>query len=91
MKTLMNQIENLRRRPQTIAYGAVALSLATIAGWIVYSKWAINHDQELLPALPGEQFDVETVAGSMRVYAGGLSEGSPLLLVHSPQRSSQRL
>ena len=70
-------------RPQAIAYGAVALSMAAIGGWIAYSRWAIDHDQEISPALPGEPIDINSPDGRIHVYSGGLSAGIPLLLVHS--------
>jgi pimeloyl-ACP methyl ester carboxylesterase len=68
---------------RNIAYGVAAVSLAAAAGWIAYSRWAINHDHEVAPALPGERFYLDTAAGKLCVYASGKREGAPLLLVHS--------
>ena len=57
--------------------------LALAAGWIAYSRYAINHRQALPPALPGDMSSVETRAGRVNLYSDGPHEGAPLLLVHS--------
>ncbi len=69
-----------RRSPALLA---LALPVAVAAGWIAYSHWSIDHNQPLPPALPGDQFDTDTPAGRVHVYASGPAEETPLLLVHS--------
>jgi pimeloyl-ACP methyl ester carboxylesterase len=79
----MKQLAVRTSRYQTIALGAVAVSFAAAAGWIAYSRWVIDHNEELLPALPGARFNLETSNGKIHVYSAGPTEGVPLLLVHS--------
>ncbi len=73
-----------RPRPFSAARSALVLApLAAAASWIAYSRLAIDHARDLPPALPGQPFSVDTVAGRVNVYADGPREGAPLLLVHS--------
>ena len=60
-----------------------AAPLAAAAGWIAYSRFAINHNHWLPPALPGDRLDVDTTPGRVGVYATDATDGVPLLLVHS--------
>jgi pimeloyl-ACP methyl ester carboxylesterase len=62
---------------------ALAAPFALAAGWIAYSRIAINHRQDLPPAVPGERFSAPSPAGRVNIYADGPGEGAPLLLVHS--------
>jgi len=61
----------------------LAAPLALAAGWIAYSKYAIDHRQALPPALPGDRLLIDTPSGRVNLYADGPQAGAPLLLVHS--------
>lgn len=60
-----------------------AAPLAAAAGWIAYSRFAIDHHRLLPPALPGDRVDVDTRPGRVGIYATHETDGVPLLLVHS--------
>ncbi len=64
-------------------WALAAAPVAAAAAWIAYSALAIDHDQELPPALPGDRFEVDTAAGRVSLYADGPRDGIPLVLVHS--------
>ena len=71
-----------RRGPSP--WAALSLApLATAAAWAAYSAWAIDHERDLPPALPGQRIGIETRAGRVTIYADGPREGAPLILVHS--------
>jgi pimeloyl-ACP methyl ester carboxylesterase len=85
---MMNHRDVTRMSPNLRASASVLYSLlgvpaALAAGWIAYSKLAIDRRRDLPPALPGERFSVPTAAGQINVYADGRADGTPLLLVHS--------
>ncbi len=63
----------------------VALAGAgAVTGWSLYSRFAINHDVALPPALDAPQRSLEsTWAGQVNYYAEDAAEGKPLVLVHS--------
>ncbi len=61
----------------------IGVPLAAAAGWIAYSAFAIDHDRDLPPALPGDVLPLQTPAGRAALYADGPRDGAPLLLIHS--------
>ena len=80
--------EPLVRRPSDHSpispwWALAAAPIAAAAAWIAYSAMAIDHDRELPAALPGDRFEIVTVAGRVSVYESGPQAGVPLLLVHS--------
>ena len=80
----MPQKPKLPNRRRSSVWGTLSLaSLAGAAAWAAYSTWAIAHDRDLPPALPGERFGIDTRAGRVTIYADGPREGAPLILVHS--------
>lgn len=57
---------------------------ATIAGWIVYSKKYISHQQPLPPALDTTRKEFNSPrAGRLGYYSDTSGKGVPLVLVHS--------
>ncbi|HEV7438033.1 MAG TPA: alpha/beta fold hydrolase [Methylobacterium sp.] len=58
-------------------------SLGAAAGWLAYSRLAIDHRMPLPPALPGRREDLSTRSGRVSLYGDGPAEGTPLLLIHS--------
>jgi pimeloyl-ACP methyl ester carboxylesterase len=80
---ILRRKQSRNRRRGILLSSALAFPFAIAAVWIAYSRWVIDHAQDLPPALPGNQFDIETPAGRVHVYVAGPNEGTPLLLVHS--------
>lgn len=74
---------NAETPPSSWSRKLISAPFVLAAGWIAYSKVAINHQQDLPPALPGEMFSVASPAGPVNIYADGPSRGAPLLLIHS--------
>jgi pimeloyl-ACP methyl ester carboxylesterase len=65
--------------------GGLATAIgATAAGWIVYSRKYINHQQTLHKAIDAErkEFDSEE-AGRLSYYVDEDGKGTPILLLHS--------
>jgi pimeloyl-ACP methyl ester carboxylesterase len=64
------------------AFGSVTLS--TVIGWILYSRFFINHNVALPPAIPADQerFKSEK-AGFLSYYVDRRGTGRPLVLIHS--------
>lgn len=56
----------------------------TVGGWLAYSRFAVDHDVDLPPALNAEQtqFDSSS-AGRLNYYLDTTVEGRPLVLLHS--------
>ncbi|NVO16898.1 MAG: alpha/beta fold hydrolase [Rhodoplanes sp.] len=90
----------LPRRPAPIrrgsggrlALGLAALPAAAALGWLACSTFLIPNRMRLPPALPGDQRDMDSVAGRLSYYTAGpavttapVAEASlpPLLLIHS--------
>ncbi|MHB1295396.1 MAG: alpha/beta fold hydrolase [Anaerolineae bacterium] len=65
--------------------GAVAsATLGLAAGWIGYSRLAIDHDVPLAPALEAERRELHSpLTGLLSWYEDRQGEGRPLVLVHS--------
>ena len=68
--------------PKVLPYLAAA-PVAAAAAWIAYSRFAIDHHRRLPPALPGDRFDLKTASGRVGGYVSDVTDGTPLLLVHS--------
>ncbi|MCA9638006.1 MAG: alpha/beta fold hydrolase [Myxococcales bacterium] len=69
-----------------LRYGATNVAaplLATAAGWIAYSRLAIDHKVDLPPALAAEQRRFASVAGDLGYYVDHTASGRPLVLIHS--------
>lgn len=64
--------------------GLVGVTLAGVAGWIVYSKKFINHNFKLADALEADRLDFQSKrAGRLSYYADQSQKGVPLVLLHS--------
>ncbi|RAI35420.1 alpha/beta fold hydrolase [Rhodoplanes serenus] len=72
--------------------GLAAVPAAAALGWLACSTFLIPHRLRLPPALPGDQRDMDTIAGRVSYYTAGpepttapAAEAAlpPLLLVHS--------
>ncbi len=63
--------------------GILGLSLAAAGGWIVYSRFGIDHNAALPAALPAERKTYLSSAGSLSYYHNGAHPGRPLVLIHS--------
>ena len=67
----------------------VTLVGAAAAGWIVYSRKFISHEQQLEKAIDAEQNDVENDdIGRVSYYADTSGKGTPLVLLHSVNATS---
>ena len=69
-----------------LRYGAANVAtplLATAAGWIAYSRLAIDHEVPLPPALAAEHEHFSSVAGKLGYYRDRSASGRPLVLIHS--------
>jgi pimeloyl-ACP methyl ester carboxylesterase len=69
-----------------LRYGAANVAtplLATAAGWIAYSRLAIDHEVPLPPALAAEHEHFSSVAGKLGYYKDRTASGRPLVLIHS--------
>jgi len=67
----------------------LTLAGAAAAGWIVYSRKFISHDQQLEKAMDADlqEFENEDI-GRVSYYADTSGEGTPLLLLHSINAAS---
>lgn len=64
--------------------GFISAVVATIAGWIVYSRKYIRHDMKLSDALDSERKNIETKhAGHLSYYVDRGGKGVPIVLLHS--------
>jgi pimeloyl-ACP methyl ester carboxylesterase len=62
----------------------IATLLASIVGWIVYSKKFINHKQGLSGALDADRLEVSPPnVGKLSYYVDLSGKGTPLVLLHS--------
>jgi pimeloyl-ACP methyl ester carboxylesterase len=69
-----------------LRYGAANLGaplLTAAAGWIAYSRLAIDHEVALPPALAAEHDTFSSVAGKLGYYVDRHAAGRPLVLIHS--------
>ncbi|MCA9660371.1 MAG: alpha/beta fold hydrolase [Myxococcales bacterium] len=69
-----------------LRYGAANLGaplLTAAAGWIAYSRLAIDHEVALPPALAAEHDTFSSVAGKLGYYVDRHAAGRPLVLLHS--------
>lgn len=67
----------------------VTLVGAAAAGWIVYSRKYISHEQQLEKAIDADQNVIENEdIGRVSYYADTSSKGTPLVLVHSINAAS---
>ena len=67
----------------------IGASLATAAGWIIYSKRFINHNFKLAGALEGDRLDyVSKRVGRLSYYVYKARKGVPLVLIHSINAAS---
>ncbi len=67
----------------------ISLAGAAAAGWIVYSRKFISHDQQLEKAIDADQKDFEGEGiGRVSYYADTSGEGTPLVLLHSINAAS---
>ncbi|MEZ4380680.1 MAG: alpha/beta fold hydrolase [Nannocystaceae bacterium] len=69
-----------------LRYGAANLGaplLTAAAGWIAYSRLAIDHEVALPPALAAEHDTFASVAGKLGYYVDRHAAGRPLVLIHS--------
>ena len=71
------------RSASTLLPLIAVLPFAAAAGWIVYSEFAVDHDEPLPPPVPGQRMALGGVAGRLTVHFDGSAEGTPLLLLHS--------
>jgi pimeloyl-ACP methyl ester carboxylesterase len=73
--------------PLTLVQGATALLGGAIGGWILYSRFGINHEVPLEPAIdtPIERITGKLSGASLSFYVSRPEERSmpPLLLIHS--------
>lgn len=64
--------------------GIAGFTLAAAGSWIIYSKLAINHKMVLPEALPVVRKTYESPrAGAVSYYLNEVTEGRPLVLIHS--------
>ncbi len=64
--------------------GLISAILATVAGWIIYSKKYISHQLEYGNALDADREDLQSKhAGLLSYYMDRGGKGTPLVLVHS--------
>jgi pimeloyl-ACP methyl ester carboxylesterase len=64
--------------------GILTAALATVAGWIVYSKKFINHQLGLGRSVEAERKNFQSKnAGRLSYYFDGEGKGVPLVLLHS--------
>jgi len=67
----------------------VTLVGAATAGWIVYSRKFISHEQQLEKAIDADQKDFENEdIGRVSYYVDDSSKGTPLVLLHSINAAS---
>jgi pimeloyl-ACP methyl ester carboxylesterase len=67
----------------------IGATVATAAGWIVYSKRFINHNFKLAGALEADRLDFQSKrAGRLSYYADTSGAGVPLVLLHSVNAAS---
>ncbi|HCU58023.1 MAG TPA: alpha/beta hydrolase [Anaerolineaceae bacterium] len=67
----------------------IGATVATAAGWIVYSKRFINHNFKLAGALEGDRLDyISKRAGRLSYYVDNTRKGTPLVLLHSINAAS---
>lgn len=65
-----------------VALGSAIAGMATV--WILYSRYAVNHQVLLAPAVRAAQETLESEeAGKLNLYLQPEGSGPPLLLVHS--------
>ena len=79
MTTLPRRTLSKRR----LGLGLALAPFAAAAGWIAYSRYAIDHGVPLDPALPGERRRLDSPAGMVSYYRSDEESGVPLLLIHS--------
>lgn len=60
-----------------------AIPFAAAAGWVAYSRLAIDHDRNLPPPVPGRRLALGGAAGRLALHVEGPADGQPLLLLHS--------
>jgi pimeloyl-ACP methyl ester carboxylesterase len=64
--------------------GVISALIATIAGWIIFSRKYIAHDLELDEALDADRKDFQSKrAGRLSYYVDKTGQGRPLVLLHS--------
>ena len=69
--------------------GLVSAAAASAAGWIVYSRKYINHQQKLDKAIDTERKEFDSKeAGRLSYYVDEDGKGNPILLVHSINAAS---
>jgi pimeloyl-ACP methyl ester carboxylesterase len=87
MKMAKNQGLAKREQPSSLLGGSIrsvlGLSLAAAGGWILYSRFGINHNAALPPALLAERKTYLSSAGALSYYHNGAHPGRPLVLIHS--------
>ena len=61
-----------------------ALVAAPVAGSLAWSRWGVDHDTHLPPAIDAERRELQSpVAGRVAYYADGAGNDRPLVLIHS--------
>ena len=80
--------EKIRRmeknRPQTGIEKLVRTSLLAAGGWILYSKFFINHELPLEEAVTAQRrVFFSEAAGKLSYYTDQQVTGRPLVLIHS--------
>ncbi|MGD2061867.1 MAG: alpha/beta fold hydrolase, partial [Acidimicrobiia bacterium] len=61
-----------------------ALAASTAGSIIAWSRFGVDHDLELGPALNGDRYDIaDGSGGQVAVYRRRSTAGAPVLLVHS--------
>ncbi len=81
---MAKQTNPLQRLISGTLSAAGSATLGTVIGWLVYSRFFINHNVALPPAIPADQerFKSEK-AGFLSYYADRRGTGRPLVLIHS--------
>lgn len=79
-----------RTRPSAMAqlFGATraagTLAAGTSLGWLLYSRFFVDHERPLPPAIGVERRSIDTdAAGRIGYYVSEKGEGRPLVLIHS--------
>ncbi len=64
--------------------GLAALVVAPVAGALAWSRWGVEHDTHLPPAIDAERRELQSpIAGRIAYYADDIGRERPLVLIHS--------
>ena len=72
------------RRARSVGGALLALTpLAAAAGWIAYSRLAVDHDVPVPAAVEARRGTIGTSVGRLSYYASEAATGRPLVLIHA--------